>query len=678
MRRCRSEPRLTAGHVKYTQGLRQAVTFTARRFDVTTLPADLQRVYKALSEDYGEEYALTVCFVVRTAVELHRAWHMTLLTSKLLQQIKDKFGLRMTWDLGVIHLVFRADDGRFELQRKIPYDYDSEFQDLYMKVAVALIEGHINVHEALIFEQEARQGKHTAKSGLFFRTNPGRLVLFPIEAATCTVIFFGGDWKDAGVAAITGMATGLVEYFISWMSQKQVPELGVLVDVLVGVTTGVVTGLFQNYSDYCLSAIFLGTLYWFFYGTAFVIGLLEIVSGELETGVTRFIAVSVKTFVLTLGTAIGLQMIHGRNVYEVWTSSNEQCGSIDLDTKWWRIPLYLLCSASALGQYRFPIANYWRGLCVQLVAYEVQYQMFRHFAARHPRDFLDTASSNIVAAMAAVASAGLLSYLVDQIGYYYHARLLQRNVHNSKFGNLVYKVWASYVRLVNWIGLGRKTALRALQMEKELQLAARELRDPYHPRVDIKLSPGDEAAIVEAIVDAGNLNIWSLLMPAVYQLVPGSLIARLWFNAVFPPPSVETKRSVGDVIYIDTTPNPATDDVFYGLMVTSTSLALGLLLGFAFVSAFGRVFSTLTSMFSKKGITDEEQETEDARVERLRFRQQGALNVVTESDDPDGAVSSVPDDHGILLEKRTDDLGLLTMKDDAEVGLRFRSVQHSD
>ena len=168
MRRCRSEPRLTAGHVKYTQGLRQAVTFTARRFDVTTLPADLQRVYKALSEDYGEEYALTVCFVVRTAVELHRAWHMTLLTSKLLQQIKDKFGLRMTWDLGVIHLVFRADDGRFELQRKIPYDYDSEFQDLYMKVAVALIEGHINVHEALIFEQEARQGKHTAKSGLFF------------------------------------------------------------------------------------------------------------------------------------------------------------------------------------------------------------------------------------------------------------------------------------------------------------------------------------------------------------------------------------------------------------------------------------------------------------------------------------------------------------------------------
>ena len=32
-----------------------------------------------------------------------------------------------------------------------------------------------------------------------------------------------------------------------------------------------------------------------------MLGLLEIIAGELETGVTRFIAVSVKTFVLCLG-----------------------------------------------------------------------------------------------------------------------------------------------------------------------------------------------------------------------------------------------------------------------------------------------------------------------------------------------------------------------------------------
>ena len=68
-------------------------------------------------------------------------------------------------------------------------------------------------------------------------------------------------------------------------------------DTLVGTATGIIGGLAYRHfgGELCLASIFLGTLYWFFYGTAFVIGLLEIIAGELETGVTRFIAVSVKT-----------------------------------------------------------------------------------------------------------------------------------------------------------------------------------------------------------------------------------------------------------------------------------------------------------------------------------------------------------------------------------------------
>ena len=40
----------------------------------------------------------------------------------------------------------------------------------------------------------------------------------------------------------------------------------------------------------------------------------------------------------------------------------------------------------------------------------------------------------------------------------------------------------------------------------------------------------EEDALVEALVQAEPLNIWSLLMPAIYQLVPGSLIAKLLFS----------------------------------------------------------------------------------------------------------------------------------------------------
>ena len=72
--------------------------------------------------------ALLWVFTLRTATELHRAWHMTLLTSALLLQIKKKFGLRMTWNLGVFRCIFRVEDGDYELHRKVPYDYDSEYQ----------------------------------------------------------------------------------------------------------------------------------------------------------------------------------------------------------------------------------------------------------------------------------------------------------------------------------------------------------------------------------------------------------------------------------------------------------------------------------------------------------------------------------------------------------------------
>lgn len=79
---------------------------------------------------------------------------MTLLTSNILQKVKDEFGLRTTWDLGVVRIKFRGtsfisifsqdisplfceivadylfpvEDGGYELHRKVPYDYDSEYQ----------------------------------------------------------------------------------------------------------------------------------------------------------------------------------------------------------------------------------------------------------------------------------------------------------------------------------------------------------------------------------------------------------------------------------------------------------------------------------------------------------------------------------------------------------------------
>ena len=202
-------------------------------FDMSQLDSDIQRVFGHLKERFGEEYALHIVFTIRTAEELHRAWHMTLLTTKLMQQLKETFNLVMTWELGVLRLKFRVEDGDYELHRKVPYDYDSEFQDKYTRIATALIQGNIDIHRALTYQSEIKEGKHTAKTGLFLRSFPGRLLLYPVVAGTCAMIFFGGDLTDAAIAAVCGLASGFIELSCGYMGQTG----KVTLDVLVGIST---------------------------------------------------------------------------------------------------------------------------------------------------------------------------------------------------------------------------------------------------------------------------------------------------------------------------------------------------------------------------------------------------------------------------------------------------------
>ena len=86
----------------------------------------------------------------------------------------------------------------------------------------------------------------------------------------------------------------------------------------------------------------------------------------MEVGVIRFMAVSVKTFVLCIGAGFGMMMVLDKP-HDVWIEQSDNCNAIDIDAKWWRIPMYLLCSAAAAGQYRFPVVDVWRCLIVQLV-----------------------------------------------------------------------------------------------------------------------------------------------------------------------------------------------------------------------------------------------------------------------------------------------------------------------
>ena len=167
--------------------------------------------------------------------------------------------------------------------------------------------------------------------------------------------------------------------------------------------------------------------------------------------------------------------------------------------------------------------------------------------------------------------------MIDELGYFYNATLLQRPV--PKFGKFLYHVQAVCVKAQNLVGLGRRSDLAFLEMEQKLKNQTRELRDEGHPRKSIEFSPEEEKLYVEAMVSAENVNIWAILMPAVYQLVPGSLIARLWFNSLYPPPLVESTQQIEgtDLMYSTFAVDTENENVLYVLLTNLFGVDLSLI-----------------------------------------------------------------------------------------------------
>jgi len=220
---------------------------------------------------------------------------------------------------------------------------------------------------------------------------------------------------------------------------------------------------------------------------------------------------------------------------KTWYSSEENCNKDFVSGQPWRIPLYLLCSVAVLGQYRLPIAQYWQGLVIQFIAYEVQYSVVNGIGEYFTLDHLDTAASNIAGAAAGVVSSCALSWLISKCRVFYSARLLQKEENPTRMGTAIYKFMRYSVKAWSCLGVGRQSDILKHDMEEKIKVQKKELNDPHHPRDRINLPEEEENLVLETIVSSQDINIWAILMPAVYQLVPGSIIARMWFNSIFPP-----------------------------------------------------------------------------------------------------------------------------------------------
>ena len=291
---------------------------------------------------------------------------------------------------------------------------------------------------------------------------------------------------------------------------------------------------------------------------------------------------------------------------------------------------------AVLGQYRMPLNRYPLGMAVQLVAYEVQFSVFNGINENHTKDHLDTAASNILGGMAAVFTAYALSWIISACRGFYIKRLLMRDDRPSGIDGCIFSVMRCLVKSFNCLRIGRASDILKFDMAKRLHVQRKELADPNHSRKKIELDKKDQSLFLEAVVGAQEINIWSILMPAVYQLVPGSVIARFWFAAIFPPsPEDEDTAS--------------SESVFSNLMVISTSLALGLIIGFALVHIVMIIIGRMVGCCNKG---------DEDKIERMTKMTNGVEGMYTADVDEDPESIHITTEENVDIESGLDnDLG---------------------
>lgn len=145
-------------------------------------------------------------------------------------------------------------------------------------------------------------------------------------------------------------------------------------------------------------------------------------------------------------------------------------------------------------------------------------------------------------------------------------------------------------------------------------------------------------------------------MPALYQLVPGSMIAKLWFNYIFPPKLERVEVPLGDtgLNYTRVEYDEQANNVFGGLMIISTSLALGLVVGFAVV----QIWEDVLELFSC-GRSSQSKLKSDEKLRRAKDRRIGMYSSPVNKDENPASVAEELKKaiiHGLSTEAEVDEV----------------------
>lgn len=484
------------------------------------IPLAVRPLVKRLeSEGLSQQDLVSVIFVVRLGDTLHKSFYGTFLTISLVDQLCEKLGIQdLTLDIEVFATRWNFRQGLVSVSHPIAFDYDMESVDVLSKIGRSVLNGPMTPMDGLrlIRDHEVLISKKCSRIESYYRDFPGRGLVIPLMAASCAGVYFEGTWPDVGFAAVCGVAGGIVAWCGVLNNQIQA-----IADYLAAIFVAMISvGFVHAFPDSaCFSAEVFGTLYWFLYGTAFVISIYEVTNNQLMAGVTRLFSAILRSYGLAFGAALGLWFSAWDD--DRWDAVTDECSTKtnQIDGLWF-ILLFPLSGIACLFQFRVRLSHFLVCLMVQTIAYGSQYLLGNVW--KQP-DFF----ANMVPAYLAT----IASHVFISVGF--HLKVSSLEV--SKDAYLAKKMDEERpdVSVNDSYEVGM-----ASDDEDGLQVPDGVQEEASHRSVRVAyLNTGwakpDAAgyARVDKIAYAMS-DLWFCLLPALYLLVPGSKLFQSAFTDI--------------------------------------------------------------------------------------------------------------------------------------------------
>lgn len=473
------------------------------------IPKMLKPVVKRLEElpDLTRDQLISIIFVIRLGDELHRSFYGTFLTQSLIKELCLALDIPdLTVEVEVFATRWDFRSGTVSTTHSIAPDYDMAENHELSKIGWAVLEKKVTPQDGL----RAIRDKigHAKERGLesYYRDFPGRALLVPLMSSTCATVYFNGTWTDFGFAAACGAASGIVV----WIADKYEHMSGIM-DYLAAIVTAMIsTAAVTSYPDStCFSAQVLGTLYWFLYGTAYVLSLYEITNNQLMTGVARFVQALLRSYGLAFASVLGVWLA-GYGGSDRWEAVDSRCALLDsriTDDRWYLL-LFPLSAIACLMQFRVKLVHFPICLIVQCVAYGFQYLIGTVW---EQPEFL----ANLVPAYLATITSHLCIV----------------SMHKLKLYNLG-------TRNDAYLEAKKKTDSEAADEEMTKQAEEASLADGAGEGVvhdsDVFAYVSDREGYAGKVdkLQYASSDLWFCLLPALYLLVPGSKLLQTAFEAL--------------------------------------------------------------------------------------------------------------------------------------------------